>query len=88
MIKSPAKSVNAGLIERYTGVSNYKGRTDQIKCMLKGVNADNYEEMCFRVKSLDTNDSVLGSSNFGKFIDLFESSNADWIDRINEVLEG
>lgn len=34
-LKSPAKSVNAPLIKEYTGVMNYKGRTDQIKKVME-----------------------------------------------------
>mgnify|MGYP000355150187 CR=1 FL=1 len=33
-------------------------------------------------------DSVTGSSNFGKFIKLFESDDSGWIDKINRNLEG
>lgn len=36
-LKSPAKPVNALLIEKYTGVENYKGRTDQIQEVMKHV---------------------------------------------------
>lgn len=86
-IKSPAKKVNAPLIEKYTGVENYKGRTDQIKRVMECVTAENYVDMCRRVKGLDLDDSVCGSSNFGKFIKLFESDDSGWAGGINEKLE-
>lgn len=86
-IKSPAKKVNAPLIEKYTEVENYKGRADQIKRVMKCVTAENYVDMCRRVKGLDLDDSVCGSSNFGKYIKLFESDDSGWVGGINEKLE-
>lgn len=41
-LKSPAKPVNDPLIEKYTGVENYKGRADQVKEIMKHVT----EELC------------------------------------------
>ena len=32
-------------------------------------------------------DTVTGSSNFGKFIKLFESDDSGWIEEINEQIE-
>ena len=86
-IKSPAKKVNAPLIEKCTGVENYKGRTDQIKKVMECVTAKNYLDMCRRVDELDSDDSVDGSSNLGRFIRLFESDLSKWIEDINEELE-
>ncbi len=86
-IKSPAKKVNAPLIEKYTEVENYKGRADQIKRVMECVTAENYVDMCRRVKGLDLDDSVCGSSNFGKYIKLFESDDSGWVGGINEKLE-
>lgn len=47
----------------------------------------NYKDMSRRVKDLDSDDSVTGSSNFGKFIKLFESDDSGWIEEINEQIE-
>ena len=88
LIKTPAKPVNAPLIEEFTGVSNYKGRTDQIEAVMGHITAENYEQMRKRVCKLEMQDTVTGSSNFGRFMELFESRDAKWIDKINEVLEG
>lgn len=86
-LKSPAKAVNAPLFRKYTGVENYKGRADQIKEVMKYVIVENYADMCQRVEALDSNDSVAGSSNFDKFIKLFESDDSGWIDEINTNVE-
>ena len=43
--------------------------------------------MRHRVDGLETTDTVAGSSNFGKFMELFESEDSRWIDEINAELE-
>ena len=86
-LKSPAKPVNVPLIKKYTGVENYKGRADQINEVMKYVTVENYKDMSRRVKDLDSDDSVTGSSNFGKFIKLFESVDSGWIEEINNRIE-
>lgn len=88
LIKSPAKPVNAPLIEEFTGVKNYKGRADQIAAVMEHVTAENYFDMSERVSGLETRDTVVGSSNFGRFMELFGSGDAGWIDEINDELEG
>ena len=54
LIKSPAKPVNAQLIEEFTGVKNYKGRADQIATVMKHVTAENYADMREWVCGLET----------------------------------
>ena len=58
------------------------------EAVMEHITAENYEQMRKRVCKLEMQDTVTGSSNFGRFMELFESSDAKWIDRINEVLEG
>ena len=79
--------VNDPLIKEYTGVENYKGRADQIEEVMKHVTGENYVDMCHRVRNLESDDSVTGSSNFGKFIKLFESDDSGWIKEINTIVE-
>ena len=80
-LKSPAKTVNAPLIEKYTGVKNYKARADQIETVMKFITAENYIDMRQRV------DTITGNTNFGKFMKLFESEDSEWLDMLNEELE-
>lgn len=87
LIKSPAKPVNAPLIEEFTGVKNYKGRADQIEVVMEHVTVENYADMRERVCGLETRDTVAGSSNFGRFMELFGRDDAGWIDEINKVIE-
>ena len=85
-LKSPAKSVNAPLIKKYTGVENYKARADQIKEVMEHITVENYKDMSHRIRKLDVNDTIIGSSNFGKFITLFESDDSGWIEEIGRLL--
>lgn len=55
---------------------------------MEHITAENYAHMRERVCKLETQDTVTGSSDFGRFMELFESSDTKWIDKINEVLEG
>ena len=48
---------------------------------------ENYVDMSQRVRKLDSDDSVTGSSNFGKFIKLVESDDSGWIEAINKKIE-
>lgn len=48
---------------------------------------ENYVDMCRRVNMLDSDDSVGGSSNFGKFIHNFENNDYWWMDDINGYFE-
>ena len=68
-------------------MENYKGREDQIQEVMKYVTEENYVDMCQRVRNLESDDSVTGSSNFGEFIKLFESDDIGWIEEINEQIE-
>ena len=86
-IKSPAKQVNAPVIEKYTGVENYKARSDQINEVMKCITAENYLAMRQRVNRLDSDDAVIGNSNFGRFINLLEQDDFGWIQEINSGLE-
>ena len=87
VLKSQAKQVNAPLIEKYTRVKGYKGKGNQIKEVMEQITSENYRVMCERLNQLEQNDSIIGSSNFSKIIEWFESENCEWIVKINEILE-
>ena len=87
VIKKPAKAVNAPLIEKYTGVKGYKGRSDQIEQIMKSITADNYKDMCIRVQNIERDDHVDGSSNFVKLLEIFGTDDIQWIVEINKKIE-
>lgn len=87
MLKSQAKKMNAPIIEECTGVANYKAREDQRQQIFKQITGVNYTEMLERIKKLPDDDTVVGSSNFGRFMDCFSAEDDKWIKDINKVLE-
>ena len=87
ILKSHKKKDNAPIIQECVGIENYKAREDQRNQLFAQITLDNYKKMCKRVKKLSTDDTVVGSSNFGKFIDYFSSENEKWIEEINYKME-
>jgi hypothetical protein len=51
------------------------------------ITAENYVDMCQRVSRLEKTDTVAGSSNFGRFMECFESNTSEWIEVINGELD-
>lgn len=54
---------------------------------MKHIDLNNYLYMRKRVLTMEQNDSVIGSSNIGRFIRLFERDDPIWIEEINKRLE-
>ncbi len=88
LIASPAKKVNAPLIEKYTGVKNYKGRADQIDKILESITTDGYNEFRQRIRMTDDDDGAIGGTNFGLLLDRIENDDARWLDEFNSIVEG
>lgn len=86
-LKSPAKKVNAPLIKEYTGIDNYKGRADQREELMKCLTQENYQEMARRISRIESDDTVVGSSNFNKLVDYLSREDDRWIKEINAKLE-
>ena len=77
------------IISKHWTDENLKSPAKPVNAPLikKYTGVENYKDMSQRVRKLDSDDSVTGSSNFGKFIKLFESDDSGWIEEINEILE-
>lgn len=86
-LQTPAKLVNAPLIQQCTGVKNYKGRADQIRTIMEHITVENYMDMKERVNRLEADDKITGSSNFGKYMKYLEKDDCGWIENINYKLE-
>lgn len=87
MLQSHKKNKNAPLIQALTGIENYKGRADQRKELFSKITRENYQEMQKRIKKLPQDDSLIGSSNFGKFLEHFSDEDNKWICQINDIIE-
>ena len=86
-LKSPAKKVNAPIIQELTGIENYKGKAEQREQLFAGITKENYLKMKERIGRLPDDDTIRGSSNFGRFLKMFSDENVDWIQQVNVVLE-
>ncbi len=84
---SHKKKKNAPIIFKLTGIEGYKGRADQRQELFSLITKENYWEMQERIKNLPSDDTIEGSTNFGKFIDYFSTDSSKWIQMINRALE-
>lgn len=86
-LKTPAKKVNAEIIDKLTGVKNYKGREDQRAELMQQITAKNYQAMYERVRKMENVDTVVGSSNFDCLVEYLSSGDTTWVKQINTILE-
>lgn len=86
-LASHNKKKNAPVIFDLTEIEGYKGRADQRRELFSRITKENYLEMSGRIKKLPSDDSIEGSTNFGRFIEYFASDDSKWIQTINEYLE-
>ena len=86
-ITTQGKGANAELIKECTGVENYKAHRKQREGIWEKIDRENYKVMKERVKALPDDDIEVSSSNIGRFLEWFESSDRGWIDEINDILE-
>ena len=86
-LKTPAKKVNAEIIDKLTGVKNYKGRDDQRAELMQQITAKNYQAMYERVRKMENVDTVVGSSNFDCLVEYLSSGDTTWVKQINTILE-
>lgn len=87
VLGSNKKKKNAPIIFDLTGIEGYKGRADQRQALFSRITKENYQEMLGRIKKLPSDDTIEGSTNFGKFIEYFSSEDNKWIQKINKRLE-
>ncbi len=87
VLGSHNKKKNAPIIFTLTGIEAYKGRADQRQMLFSRITKENYQEMQERIKSFPSDDTVEGSTNFGKFIEYFTMDDNKWIQMINKVLD-
>lgn len=88
VLDSHKKNKNAPVIFHLTGIEGYKGRADQRQELFSRITKENYQEMRERIKKLPSDDTVKGSTNFGKFIEYFTMDDCNWIQIINNAIDG
>ncbi len=87
ILGSHKKKKNAPIIFKLTGIEGYKGRADQRQELFSLITKENYWEMQERIKNLPSDDTIEGSTNFGKSIDYFSTDSSKCIQMINRALE-
>ena len=88
VLGSHKKNKNAPIIFDLTGIEGYKGRADQRQALFSRITKENYQEMRERIKKLPSDDTIEGSTNFGRFIEYFTMDDSKWIQTINNTLDG
>ena len=83
-LKTPAKKINATVIQELTGITDYKARQEQRSALMHQINKENYLLMVERVSKLSSSDKDMNSSNFDILMKLLSNNKTDWIDEINE----
>ncbi len=89
-LTTQSKKVNTAEIKRLTGLAttaNYKARADQRNFIFSQITNNNYLIMKNNISSLSHNFLDNPSTNFLKFLDLFEGSNTSWIESINQIID-
>lgn len=86
-LTTQSKKANAFLIEKFTGIQNYRAHKDQIETLVAFITEENYNEMRLRLEGFPTDDKIVSSTNILKFIKHFEKEEDSWIDDINSVVE-
>lgn len=81
------KKKNAPVIYDLTGIEGYKGRKEQRRKLFSQITTKNYQEMRERIKQIPWDDTVEGSTNFGRFLDYFSSDEDEWIKTINRIVD-
>ena len=80
------KKKNAPVIYDLTRIEGYKGRKEQRRELFSQITKRNYQKMKERIKKLPSDDTVEGSTNFGRFLDWFSSDDNEWMHIINQEL--
>ena len=81
------KKKNVPVIYDLTGIEGYKGRKEQRRKLFSQITTENYQEMRERIKQIPWDDTVEGSTNFGRFLDYFSSDEGERIKTINRIVD-
>jgi len=89
-LTTQSKKTNTSEIRRLTGLAttaDYKARKDQRTFIFSQITKANYLIMKNNISSLSHNFLDNPSTNFLKFLNLFEASNISWIESINQIID-
>lgn len=79
-----SKVANSKLIQKYTGVSDYRANEKQRNSIMKKITKENYETMKQNLKEISTNYNDVPSTNLLILLNNLESSDTLWVDKITK----
>ncbi len=85
-LKSRLKSANAPLIEKLTGIKNYRAQESDINSLMNKINKSNYNTMKNNIANLPTDFNITPSTNILTLFKYLECDKTKWINDINKRL--
>lgn len=85
-LKNQGKKTNAAVVEELTGIKGYDAHEDQIQALCSQIFRRSYLEMKSRINKINFSDDISCSTNFGIFLDRFETDDTKWISDIQKYL--
>lgn len=80
-LKTNSKSANGRLIERLTGIAEYRAKTGQLDAISKLLTKENYDEMKENLSDTATELEIVPSTNFLQLVERLESNDAKWVNK-------
>lgn len=80
-LRTNSKSANGRLIERLTGIVEYRAKTGQLDAISKLLTKENYDEMKENLSDTATELEIVPSTNFLQFVERLESNDAKWVNK-------
>ena len=81
-LKDNKKSNNAALIQRYTGVKEYRATEQQRKAFLSHVSNENYIVMKKNIANISEKYDVHPSTNMLELFESLETDSTEWVDKL------
>ena len=80
-LRTNSKSANGRLIERLTGIAEYRAKAGQLDAISKLLTKENYDEMKENLSDTATELEIVPSTNFLQFVERLESNDAKWVNK-------
>ena len=80
-LRTNSKSANGRMIERLTGIAEYRAKTGQLDAISKLLTKENYDEMKENLSDTATELENVPSTNFLQFVERLESNDAKWVNK-------
>lgn len=86
-LKSNQKRENGAIINELTHVKNYSAKKSQRNAIMKKLNTKNYGTLKKNLSKLNTEETVVSSTNFLTLLNYLESDNPQWIKDIKQEVD-